>query len=212
MILLRFLKQQNWWYAVPCTIFLFSFLYAYTNLIELFIYATGFLICYSLKFAGKHNNEFIDRLKLFFYFLYFTCSILFVDYYYIWGFIQIAFPWFIFYLYFYTILIFYKRDMEEKDKNIKKSFWLTVVISQTLGILLVVVWAITQKVEADKQKVLAIEAQRIAAESAHKAEQAKENSLNAQEESLKQKLIAEQAKTEALKYQLLYEELVKRKK
>ena len=189
MILLRFFKQQNWWYTIPSFIFLLSFIHIRTTLAESFIFATGFLICYSLKFAGKHNNEFIDRLKLFFYFLYFTCSILIVDSFDLW-FIEQAFPWFIFYLYFYTILVFYKRDMEEKDKNIKKSFWFTVVILQTVGILLIILWAITQKVEVDKQKTLALEAQRMAVESAHKAEQAREETLKYQqlyEQSLKQK-------------------------
>jgi hypothetical protein len=80
--------------------------------------------------------------------------------------------------------------MEEKDKNIKKSFWFTVVILQTVGILLIILWAITQKVEVDKQKTLALEAQRMAVESAHKAEQAREETLKYQqlyEQSLKQK-------------------------
>jgi hypothetical protein len=212
MILLRFFKQQNWWYVLSCILFLSLFnYYGKFSLGWEFFFATAFLISYSLKFAEKQNLNLIDFLKLFFYFIYITLCILEPNS----GdrdTINNSFPSFIFFLYCYSILYKYKQEMEEQNKNIRKPYLFIIIGIQLILLLGIGVWAVTQKVEADKQKSLALQAQRIAAESDHKAAQAKESILTAQNECVKQKLNADQAKAEALKYQQLYEETLKRKK
>jgi hypothetical protein len=63
------------------------------------------------------------------------------------------------------------------------------------------IWAITQKVEADKQKVLALQAQKEATESERLALIAKDAAVQAQKDAEEQKLIALAAKDEAVKAQ-----------
>ncbi len=196
MFLIRFFKQQDWRYAIPCLIFLGLF----THYIDLgsieflrnhdlalhFICATGFLICYSLKFARKHNNLLIDQLKMIFYFLFFTTYILFSEDNYIGRAIEMLLPVFLFYLYFYSLLIFYNEQMEAQGKSIRKPVWLIVIIIQSIVVLGVIVWSITQKVEAEKQKVLAMTAKVAKDELEH---QAIENEKRLEKEVEKYKLM-----------------------
>jgi hypothetical protein len=189
----KFLKQQDWKYAILCIFFLGCF----TDHIDLLpnnIFheyylawylssATGFLIFYSFKFAGKHNNLLIDQLKLVVYFLYFTVYLLFLNDHYRYAIAGIFFS-ILFYLYFYTVLNFYIAEMEEKGKSIRKSLLYMIVVITTVFSLGIIIWGITQKVEAEKQKVLALRA----------------------------KSEAEKAKEEAERYKNLYEEFLKQKK
>ena len=109
--------------------------------------------------------------------------------------------------------------MEQEGKTIKKSYWLIILITQTILLLGIVLWAITQKVEADKQKVMSLHAQKEASLSIQKGQEAKtevekQKALAdiAKAEALEQKALAEAAKTEALKYKELYEKSLKNKK
>jgi hypothetical protein len=189
MILFRYLKQQNWWYAIACAVTLYLFYFFYTTSLALdFLFATVFIIAYSFKFGGKYNNELIDKFKLLYYFLFFTGCILGHEF----ELLQIitieSFPIVVFFLYSYSILIFYQREMEQKDKKVRTSTWLIIMVAQTILLIGIVIWAITQKVEADKQKFLT-------QYEIGKAEEAKYELMKANEE--------------ALKYQELYQELLK---
>ncbi len=89
-----------------------------------------------------------------------------------------------------------KMDLKGKDNSIRK--WVVIVSIQTVFMLFICIWAITQKVEVDKQKDLAV--------------MAKEFALKAQKEAEEQKKLADIAKAlamdehqEALKYKDLYE-------
>jgi len=115
MIVLKFLKQQNWWYVLLCIIFLILFQYVYINLAWSLAFATAFLIFYSLKFANKQDNLLIDQLKLAFYFLYFTSVLLFTDSRFNQEIIQTLFYFILFSLYSLTIVFFYKKETEIKS-------------------------------------------------------------------------------------------------
>lgn len=228
MILWKFLKEQNWKYAILCIIF-FSCFIGYIDLYSLqtvringmvirFICATGFLICYSLKFAQKYNNLFIDRLKLVFYFFYFTVYILLVkegerD---IMAGLQYALPFFLFYLYFYTALLYYKRQMEEQGKSSRKSLYLLIIVVQSILFLGIAVWAITQKVEAEKQKVLALAAKVEAEKIKEEAKKIKERAMETEQKYRTQigsaYEEAEIAKRQAQMFQERYMEILQHKK
>lgn len=154
MIVFKFLRQQDWKYAIPCILLLALFLDFYTpGWLDNYIYshnysawklgfATVFLVCYSLKFAGKYNNLFIDRFKLVFYFVFFTIALLFPNTNL--GIIAFYFcPWILFFLYLYSILIFYKNEMEEQGKQLKNFHLRVVTIFLTIIILMSIIWAIT---------------------------------------------------------------------
>ncbi len=165
MIFLKFFKQQDWRYALPCIVFLLAFtehidlgsiaLIRQHSLAWLFVCATGFLVCYSFKFSRKENNLLIDQLKIVFYFLYFTFNILFYEDRDLRNSMQWPLPGFLFYLYFYTLILYY---MKETGNTIRRSIWFGIVLIQSNIILGLAIWAITQKIEADKQKVVALKA------------------------------------------------------
>ena len=117
--------------------------------------------------------------------------------------------------------------MEEKGKTIKKGLWLSIIIAQSILILGIAIWAITQKVEAEKQKVLALQNinqgelkyQKIALESKDELEELKKlmvseknKTISTVEEIETLKKLSEASKIEAVKYRDLYEKCQKRKK
>ncbi len=200
MIFIKFLKQQNWWLAMSCILFLWLFQYIYIGVEWALFFATAFLILYSFKFAGKHSNLFIDRLKLAVYFLYFTARFMFRGDDIEWI-VYMLFPYAGFYLYFYTILLFYKREMEEQGKTIRRSIWWVIIVVQTFLFFGIIIWAFTQKVEADKQKELANIAKGEAMKSKKEAEEAKivaeivkRNELIAKDETSIYRMLYEQEK------------------
>jgi hypothetical protein len=174
MIFIKFLKQQNWWYVVPCVIFLWLFQSTYHGVGWSLFFATAFLICYSLKFAEKQGNLFIDQLKLVFYFLCFTTVFIYSDSWDMHRTIVMSFPVVGFYLYFYTLLLYYKREMENQGKIVKRAFWLPILLIQSFFMIGIGIWATTQKVEADKQKELAKMETRKAIEAKQEAEKYQE--------------------------------------
>ncbi len=102
--------------------------------------------------------------------------------------------------------------MEKKGTTIKKPYWLIIIFIQTILMAGIAIWAITQKVEAEKQKILAFTAKEEAVKNIHLASIEKDEKAKAKAEIEKQILIAEQAKAEALVYKKLYENSLKRKK
>jgi hypothetical protein len=107
--------------------------------------------------------------------------------------------------------------MERKKKT--NTFWIIVVVFQSILILFVTLWAITQKVEADKQTDYALIAQKAAMESERKAKEserlalmAKDEAEKAMEEAFLQKKLADIAKEEAIKQKELSDKSPKRKK
>jgi hypothetical protein len=107
--------------------------------------------------------------------------------------------------------------MERKKKT--NTFWIIAVVFQSVLIVAITLWAITQKVEADKQRYLSILAQQEAMKARKDAEEAKRMAEMAKDEALKQrelneqqKKIAEMAKEEALKQKELSDKILKRKK
>jgi len=200
MILLKFLKQQNWWYAIPCVVLLYLFQYMFLGLGWNLIFATCFLVCYSLKYANKQDNLFIDQLKLGFYFLYFTSILLLQNHKELNRIVRLSFPMILFFLYFYTLLIFYKREMEKQAKPIKNIYWISVFILQTMIMLSIGIWAITQKVEADKQKELALIERNESIRQKRLADFSKEQAIKWEKLYLRQEELAEISKKEALEY------------
>jgi len=197
MIVFKYLKQQNWWYAIPCMALILLFNFFIDSLALSFLFATGFLICYSFKFANKYNNEWIDKLKLTYYFLYFTICILgsqtetiqFIAIY--------SFPIFIYFLYFYSTLLFYRQEMENSNQKTSNKPWIVIVVVQSVLLIGIVIWSITQKVEADKQKTLAIMAKDELVKSQRITEEAKIAAEQAKIEAIKEKENSERAKEES---------------
>jgi hypothetical protein len=105
MILFRFLKQQNWWYGIPSVIFLTLLHYLQIDLAWSFVFATGFLVSYGLKFSDKNGNDFTDILRLILYFIYITAYILSMKFHKSFHFVSVSILWFIFFSYFYSILL-----------------------------------------------------------------------------------------------------------
>ncbi|HVD97877.1 MAG TPA: hypothetical protein VNB90_06705 [Cytophagaceae bacterium] len=208
MILIRFFKQQSWKYAVPCILFLLLFLDISIPWTNFFIgkyyeawhllFATAFLICYSLKFAEKYNNLVIDRLKLFFYFLFFTAFLLAPGRSFR-SLVVECFPWFVFYLYFYSILVLHQQEMQAQGKTTKRSSWLIITIVQSVLILSIAVWAITQKVEAEKQKEQAVAAQIDAEKAKDYVLRARQSEQKSNEYALQLQLLAQDYRALLLK-------------
>lgn len=88
--------------------------------------------------------------------------------------------------------------MEEKRKTVKKTLWLAIVLIQTILLIGISIWAITQKVEAEKQLSLTIAA--------------KKEALLAKKECIQVKQFSEELKKENLNYKVLYEKVLTSKK
>lgn len=126
MILLKFLRQQDWKYAISCIIFFLLFHFI-NNLAASFFFVAAFMICYSLKFAGKYNNLFIDQLKLVYYFLYFTLYYIAIDSPQAMSILMTTAPWAAVYLYGYSIFDLYRREQQEKGAGDLRRWGLVVL-------------------------------------------------------------------------------------
>jgi FlaA1/EpsC-like NDP-sugar epimerase len=188
MIIINYLKQQNWWLAIPCFFFLWAFNSSLHSSGLSLLFAFSFMVCYSIKYAYKNNNKLIDLIKLLFYFIYFTTLLLTFNYfkdYHNRMLLIMAMPSLLFFIYHINFILHIKNYyMNDSSKKRISNFLIGFLIVQSIMTIGVGIWAITQKVEADKQKVLAMEAKNAAYNAQKESER-----LRIEIESIKKELI-----------------------
>ena len=105
----------------------------------------------------------------------------------------------------------FETEQRIKEMMQKRTLRRTRIVALILALAAIMsigigIWAITQKVEADKQKELAVVAQKDALKQKEEADRQKEKAVLAQKEAEEQKVLALRAKDEAVKAQKIAEE------